>query len=97
MLQVWNKDADSGLTGHIADVIDDGGGAANDKYMYILCRHFGAGDAGDFRHDLGACVSEGRLGGFWSVGLTASAVKPERQKSRAGKAVGRGRWRTGGR
>ncbi|MDO5321693.1 MAG: hypothetical protein Q4F39_04840 [Bacteroidia bacterium] len=36
----------------------------------------------------------GGLGGFWSEGLTASAVKPEGQKSRAGKAVGRGRWRT---
>ena len=68
--------------------------AKNQNDIYISFGIVRAGDAGRFRHDLGACVSVGGLGGFWRVGLTASAVKPEGQKSRAGKAVGRGRWRT---
>ena len=63
-------------------------------YLYILLAFGRACDAGRFWHAVGACVSVGRLGGFWRVGLTASAVKPEGQKSRAGKPERRGRWRT---
>lgn len=81
---------------NFTDVIDASGGAATYKYMYILCCPVRACDAGDFRHDLGACVSVGGLGGFALSGVAASADISRRSKT-ASRQGRRQRQATGGR
>ena len=70
-------------------------GEISQVIYFYPCSLLRACDAGDFRHDAGACVSEIGLGGFALSGVAAPADISRRSKTASRQGDSRGRRRTG--